>query len=222
VDLSIVMCGRNDNHGGSYTNRVSYALKRNGSIFSKGSLSFETLFVEWSPADVRFHEQTSMTAIFDSLNTKHIVVERSVPQKDGLNPEIFYEYFAKNVGIRGASGDYVLLLNTDCYLSEELYQLSEAFIKGKCSGVFCRPSNRISVELSTGKVVSTFNLSATVGIDANVCGAYSGDFLLVKKADFINSGKGYDEVNPTHRRNRQTSMDGEILHNLHHDGVFLK
>lgn len=221
MDLSIVMCGRNDDHGGSYRDRIMYAFEANAKILSVGPQTFETLFVEWSPMGKRFHELESMASIFEKLHTRHIVVEDTVPKRDGLNPSVFYEYFAKNIGIRMASGVYVMVLNTDCYLSEELHKLSMDFISERCSGRFCRPRNRICIDRTTGNVVSSFNVSVAGKVDSHVCGAYSGDFLLATKSDLVDRGKGYDEVNPSHRRNRQTSMDGEILHNLHRNGVTL-
>ncbi len=88
---------------------------------------------------------------------------------------------------------------------------------------FYRPMYRDRVDSKEFELIERTCLHNSSWSDAHLCGAYSGDFLLVKTKSIIEIGQGYDEVNPGHRSDKsQTNMDGEILSNMHHGGMRLE
>jgi hypothetical protein len=90
-------------------------------------------------ADITFH---TLDRIKNEIKVPihHIYFDKSLLVADGLNPNRYYEYFAKNVGIRHATGKYVLIENSDVINDEELAQSIEKMIKSNLTNVYGRPT----------------------------------------------------------------------------------
>ncbi len=122
--LSIVLTGRNDNHGGDFNERFFRALRFNHELLAAAGLDYELVFVEWAPLRGRPYlaallaEQLPHPAHLTSY-----VVDPRYHDAFVLNPKLrFMEFVAKNVGIRRARGAFVLTSNTDIYYSRALVE----------------------------------------------------------------------------------------------------
>lgn len=109
--LSIILIGRSDNYGGDFVGRLNRSLE---SIMPLGA---EVIFVEWNPLGDRPRINTEIRHRGVRIITVYPEVHRSLP-----GHELFpvFEYRAKNVGIRRAKGDWILCLNSDIILSEQM------------------------------------------------------------------------------------------------------
>jgi len=118
--LSIVYTGRNDNFGGDFNDRFSRALRFNHERLITAGLSYDIIFVEWRPVAEKpplgHILRTEVPEVDPILTT--IEVDARYHDAYSQNPRIqFHEFIAKNVGIRMASGSYILATNSDIYLS---------------------------------------------------------------------------------------------------------
>ena len=117
--LSIVMCGRNDDCNGDFDLRAKLAIQYNNSLLSKTDLDVEWVWVEWNPVPNRplFHERFAEWGIDVQLN----VVSEEQHARLCMNPAMgLMQFLAKNVGIRRAQGEWILSMNADTYLSDEI------------------------------------------------------------------------------------------------------
>lgn len=118
--LSIICTGRNDNYGLHFDKRANAFLRHLRRYAQIYPGLFELIFVEWNPlpnapgiADV---------LDFEGLDARVITVpaeyHKALPHSDR---QPFFEYFAKNVGIRRARAPYILSTNPDILFSEKLF-----------------------------------------------------------------------------------------------------
>lgn len=118
--LSIVCAGRNDGHCGDFISRMNYSL---ASLPSDA----EIIMVEWNPPP---------GPSLASKVTRHGVRVITVPQDlhnqmHGSEVLPFFEYRAKNVGIRRAHGEIILSMNPDILLTAEMRErLTQPFDPG--------------------------------------------------------------------------------------------
>jgi hypothetical protein len=170
MNLTIVTSGRNDNHAGDFLGRV------NRSIETWLPLGAEIIMVEWNPpADqpplasvIHFHGIRVITVPQDLHNSMH-----------GHDLFPFFEYRAKNVGIRRAQGDWILSMNPDILLCEEMRQ----FLLKDHNPMSFYQANRHDIDADGNKV--------------QICRA-PGDFLLAHRETW-HSLTGYlDVVSSSH------------------------
>jgi glycosyltransferase involved in cell wall biosynthesis len=111
--LSVVVTGRNDNYDGNFDERIAIALGKNMASLP----GVEFIYVEWNPLSDRKPLAAQLKKMYPKLRC--FVVHPKFHERyctiDG-----FLEYPAKNVGIRRASGDYVLSTNSDIIFSPEV------------------------------------------------------------------------------------------------------
>ena len=125
--LSIVVTGRNDGYGGDFSTRYVRALRFNHDRLMEHNISYEIVFVEWNPvpeepllADLLAAElpEPALAA------TVSYVVDQRYHDAFTLNPHIkFLDYVAKNVGIRRASGSFILATNLDDILGRHVIEV---------------------------------------------------------------------------------------------------
>ena len=214
IDLSIIVGVRNDNYGGNYVERVSTALTRNLENFKKADFSYEFIIVDWN-SGVLFNTLERFCGFFADPHVRTFYVSAKAINADGLNPIIYYEYFAKNVGLRNASGKHVLITNSDIFISESGIEQIGIILKSDISGKYVRTPIRYRLDkdciTEMAPVKLATNLQAT---DA------SGDFVLCLTDDAINRGRGYNESDQRHRTKfQQTSMDSEFVINMYYHGM---
>jgi len=223
IDLTIINTGRNDDFGERFLERFSFALKANLKFFDRSNITYEYILVDWFPYDNK-HYLINTDLLKDKLkhkSIKNIIVDNNIAIPEKLGQKVFYEYFAKNVGIRQAIGKYILLINSDIIIPEKLVILLKEIIVKNEDNKFYRTLWRYNVDFLQDneiEIINTLNLYHPQNKDGFLLGAYSGDFLFLKR-DIINTITGFDETCKEHRNNNkwQCGMDGEILWNLHNN-----
>lgn len=112
--LSIVLIGRNDNHGYNLSKRVSQSIN---SIAHSLSLSDEIIFVDWNsppgypPMPISIHDELSECA---KRLLKVVVVSPFIhKQCAGQSNKMVLEPIARNVGMRRVSENSQWILNTN-------------------------------------------------------------------------------------------------------------
>lgn len=123
--LSVVATTRNDNHGGDLTRRTQIFIDSLAAQANRHELPIELILVEWNPPTDRLplsaeFKWPSRTRFF---NVRIVTVPPAVHSK--IDPESrlpLYQMIGKNVGIRRASGAYVLATNIDLIFSDALFR----------------------------------------------------------------------------------------------------
>lgn len=123
--LSIVAAARNDNHGGNMLRRMQIFI--NGVITQarRYQVPIELIIVEWNPpADKPKLSEALSWNIGDSP-----CVVRIIEVPDELHMQLrhsaslpLFQMIAKNVGIRRATGEFVLATNIDLLFSDALFE----------------------------------------------------------------------------------------------------
>ena len=218
--LSIITTGRNDDYGGGFLDRFYTSVIHNTSHFYDYGITFEYIISEWMP----YREYLAKNLSLSFYNIRTVVVDKSLAEPEQLNRAVFFEYFAKNAAIRRAKYDNILLINSDivlpCRIIDEIVDMLRT---GLDDDKFYRTRYRQQSDINSYlKVKQTTDLHNPAWDDSCICGAYSGDFLLIKKKPLIEVGQGYNETDPDHRITYQTNMDGEILWNMYNAGMRLE
>jgi hypothetical protein len=122
--LSIVVTSRNDDYGGSYTDRILRPLQFNCERLLEQGIAFEAIVIEWDPVPGRPRLSELLAQELPVLPPgvlRRIVVAPEYQKAFTQNPRARYlEYVAKNVGIRRANGTFVLATNGDVMLGREV------------------------------------------------------------------------------------------------------
>src|SRR5260370_19791246 len=123
--LSVVVAARNDNHGGDLLVRMQAFLDSWTSQTKRYNLSSEIVIVEWNPpADRRkLIEDLRWPADPGPCEIRFVEVPRELHERfahAGVIP--LHQMIAKNVGIRRARGEFVLVTNIDIIFSAPLMQ----------------------------------------------------------------------------------------------------
>jgi hypothetical protein len=117
--VSIVLTGRNDNHNGDFNRRAEFAIRHNAALLKAYGVDVEWIWIEWNPLP--------NTPLFAEILKSWIAPLRAYVVPPALhrnlcdNPHIgVMQFLAKNVGIRRARGEWILSMNADTYLTEEV------------------------------------------------------------------------------------------------------
>ncbi len=231
IDLSIVLGGRDDNYGKDFIPRLSQALKANLKTLDASGIAYELIIVDYNPINNAYlHINPELSSVLNHSNVKNVIVDQSVIVKEQLGHSRYYEYFAKNAGIRRSSGELILVTNSDIIFSENLIeQIKKELTDPRKNKVFYRTRYRRSVNLNDD--ISKWYIapggiedlnSPNLG-DSCIAGYFSGDATMFSRYVMFEIATGYNEGNKGHRGNlRQSAMDGEILWNLYHKGIKLQ
>jgi hypothetical protein len=123
--LSIVATTRNDNHGGDLLKRTTAFVTGIYDQAKKWDFPVELIIVEWNPpvGEKLLHEVLPKPYAQSNVTLKYIVVPKEVHQtyKNAGNIPL-YQMIAKNVGIRRATGEYILCTNIDILFSDESFK----------------------------------------------------------------------------------------------------
>lgn len=220
--ISFITTGRDDDYGKNFLNRLYTSITKNMQSIERYDVEYEYVIVEWAPMKDYLIYNEMFKSLFEIKNMVDVIVKSDIIPKENLQSNIFYEYFAKNAGIRLAKYDSLIIVNSDVIIPNETMEKIVDLDKiGFDKKRFYRVRNRVQSD-------DNLNLSERLDLhfpdnpDAAICGAYAGDLLIVDRETLINYGEGFDETNPSHRTISQASMDGEILWNLHHKGITLE
>jgi hypothetical protein len=128
--LSIILTGRNDEHGSDFRARFFRTIQFNAQQLAARGIPHEFVFVEWAPAADRprlLDLIADQVPDVDPRTLRWIVVDPRYQDALAQNPRLQYlEFVAKNVGIRRAAGEFVLATNCDVILSRRVLDVLEA------------------------------------------------------------------------------------------------
>jgi hypothetical protein len=124
--LSVVVCSRNDNHGGKLLERTQAFIDNVYMQSSKFNVSTELLMVEWNPPQ----DRPRLSQILELPKDRGLVSFRLITVPHALHAKLnhsislpLYQMIAKNVGIRAARGEFVLATNVDILFSDEIFRV---------------------------------------------------------------------------------------------------
>ena len=107
MKISAIIISRNDNYGGHLNERAIYAINSAINTYD------EVIYVDWNSPT-----HSLLWDIKDNLqlkgNLKHIIITpeiASILTNYNLNAQKCCEVLARNIGIRRATGDYILSTN---------------------------------------------------------------------------------------------------------------
>ncbi len=212
--LSIVFVGSNAGYGGDFLGRVQNCIDNLYCLAEKHGLDADLTFVEWNPPTDRPRMEKAIDWSRNTIPTRIITVPKEV--HDSLpNPhsEKFFEYIAKNVGIKRAIGKFVLSSNPDNIYSDELikrlaqHDLSEdSFYRVNRSDT--KDGKVFQVNYASGTVINGVRQENENAVVPNPDGTVfygefgfipalhfnaSGDFILMSKSSWDRI-KGHPEV----------------------------
>ncbi len=123
--LSIVAAARNDNHGGNMLRRMQIFI--NGVITQarRYQVPIELIIVEWNPpADKPKLSEALTWQVGDSPCVVRVIeVPNELHQQLRHSASLpLFQMIAKNVGIRRATGEFVLATNIDLLFSDALFE----------------------------------------------------------------------------------------------------
>lgn len=123
--LSIVATTRNDNHGGDLLKRTTAFVTGIYDQSEKWDFPVELVIVEWNPpaGEKLLHEVLPKPKPNSKVDLRYVVVPNEVHQTyKNANKIPLYQMIAKNVGIRRASGEFILCTNIDILFSDESFK----------------------------------------------------------------------------------------------------
>ena len=252
MDLSIVFGGRDDNYGETFIERLEKALDYNIKLLDESGLDYEIIAVDYNPIDEKYlHENDLLKSYLNNERVKNIIVDNTVIVEENLCSTTYYEYFAKNAGIRVSTGDLIFVTNSDILLTKNLIkEIKKELNNDSKDDYFYRvryrgdilldqePSDNPEIipngNLLTGhldgwgdpeQVLDLYENLKQHGLHQQdpVLGLWSGDASMFSRSVMFNDATAYNESEYGHRTNKnQSNMDSEILWNLYKRGKQLK
>lgn len=137
--LSFVMAARNDDFGRNFLGRLQACVNSILTLSHKHNLNAELIIVEWNPPKDRPRLKDAISWPKDTkpVTVRIIEVSNEIHRRFKNSEKIpFFEFFAKNAGIKRAKGEHILVTNSDIIFSDEIikYFASRSF----ADNVFCR------------------------------------------------------------------------------------
>jgi hypothetical protein len=121
--ISFVVTTRNDNYGGNLLHRTKVFLNAQLELWKKHGLDAELIIVEWNPPEdqPRFKDALTWPTCLDPETIRIIEVpgqiHRQFPNSDKIP---LFEHIGRNVGVRRARGEYVLVTSPEVLYNEDL------------------------------------------------------------------------------------------------------
>jgi hypothetical protein len=116
--VSVVIVGRNDDYGDDFLTRIRTFVRSLDHQARNHAGTFELVVVEWNPLSDRAGLATVLPPVAH-VPTRVITVPAAVHDSLGAASPVL-EYHGKNVGIRRARGEFVLVANPDILFSRDL------------------------------------------------------------------------------------------------------
>jgi hypothetical protein len=182
--ISIVVVGRNDNYGGDFSLRLKTTIDWNLSRFPGAEL----IYIEWNPLSDKPSDTIWMSERYP--NAKLYIIPNEIHQKfAGAVKFPILEYFAKNIGIRKASGDYIALINADILMGTDIQfdQLSKSNVYGSHFTNIKWKGENITEDFLNNKNIVLASAAAPFNLESVV-----GNFILTHRDNWMKM-TGYDE-----------------------------
>ena len=199
-ELSIVVTGRNDGHGGDFNARFLRTLAFNHDRLTESGIGYELVLVEWAPPG----DRPPLSAVIREALPRvapvvaNYLVDPRYHDACSLNPRLTYmEFLAKNVGIRRARGRAVLCTNADIYLGRGVV---DALTRTAIEPRTVYRARRVDVKLGADEshvhwdlLEDVRNQTANKPIQPPLYSGGSGDFLLLER-DSFHALRGFNEI----------------------------
>lgn len=112
--LSIIYHGRNDNYAGEFKRRLAWSLATVRNAFK--NLNPEVLFICWNtlPSTPFLFDEPLLKSYAKGIKTYIIpsTIHQELAEKHNYKG-VYLEWYAKNFGLRRAQGEYILQINSD-------------------------------------------------------------------------------------------------------------
>ena len=205
--IALVVTGRNDNYGGDFRGRLASTLEWN----LRAGRFAEAVYVEWNPLPDQPSDAEWLVKRFDNLRVYIVSPDRH--KRSCTNPKMpMMEYFAKNVGIRRATADWICAANADVLIGPDMFERMRRLSMDRVYG-----SHTVNIKWNGGRITpQDLEGSSVIGEFSADKKMYSvvGDFVLAHR-DLWHTARGYDES----LTDRRVSCDGHGLAQLYHYGA---
>lgn len=117
------MAARNDDFGGHFLDRLKLSVHSIITLCNKYKLPAELLVMEWNPPKDRqkLKDSIEWPSKNDYVSIRFIEISHEIHATYKNSERIpFFEFPAKNAGIRRANGEYILVTNSDIIFSDEM------------------------------------------------------------------------------------------------------
>lgn len=193
MKISIILTGRNDNYGGHFEDRAILTTKYNLKQLKNRKIDYEVIFIEWNPEQERELFSKKFKKVDE--NIKCYVVKNDIHNSiiGEYKHMTFLEFFAKNVGLKRASGDCVIFTNADVFFCENIFEtLEKQAIKDNI--IYRAERYDLRFDKLNGLNDKEF-LKSTFRVNPSPFKPYldgAGDFTMATKKTFMDLN-GYDE-----------------------------
>ena len=221
-ELEIVLSGRNDDYGGEdFHERMLTVAAFNHARLTEAGVPHRFTFVEWNPPEGK-------PPLIDRLRERlpwwhrSWVVSRAWHAWYQENPRLqFMEFFAKNAGIRRATGDWILTTNSDVFLGREIVQ---RLAEGRLTPATLYRASRLDLArgmprdgVTWDRLEDSRHLLRRFDPEPPYMNEAAGDFLLLDRESYHRVG-GFNE----RIRFSKIHKDGQFCIQAHHHGLAIE
>jgi hypothetical protein len=218
--ISFVVVARNDNYGGNFLHRFNVFINNLLTLCELYSLESELIIVEWNPPEDRPLLRDAIA--WPDAPARHISVRiiqvprdvhNSLPNPAGL---FLFEYLGKNVGVRRASSEYILVTNPDVIFNEYLIKfLASGNLSPKCFYRIDRYDVKGPVPFDNVQSMMTYCRNNVVRVNSRLGSYPQGTRVSFRRQTlFFLSYIRHFPQGPAH-----TNASGDFLI-MHHDAWF--
>lgn len=134
--VSLVAVGRNDDYGGDFKARLQIFTYWSVHQLTKNKIQSELIFVNYNPVDGKPIEDFIQWPTSNEWVTVRIITvppsqHKTIVSELGNKDVPVLEYVAKNIGIRRARGKFILSMNPDILISEQIFSAFNSLERGK-------------------------------------------------------------------------------------------
>ncbi len=206
--FSMVVVGRNDNYGGDFSARLKATIDWNYNQIP----GCELIYVEWNALPDRPSDTEWISLRYP--NSKCFIVPNEIHQDYCTNPKLpMMEYFAKNLGIREASNEWIFCINADVFLGFEALQninkLNKDYVYATHYKNIAWGNDEISEKYINNEsyLLNQFATNGTLG-------GVVGNFVLLHRDKWL-LVTGYDE----NQKDTRLGMDNNGVQNMLAKGI---
>ncbi len=185
--ISIIIVGRNDNYGGDFSKRLQVTIDWN----LKHLPNSELIYIEWNQIKNNKSDCEWITQRYS--NARCYIVSEEIHRSISRNPDKMpvMEYYAKNIGIRKAKNDWLLMINADVFVGKDciknMHKLNENTVYGSHYIGIKWNGEDVNEKLIRNRKIRVVNFAAPFSL-----GSVVGNLILTHKKNWL-AATGYDE-----------------------------
>lgn len=206
--ISLVVVGRNDNYGGDFSKCLQVTLDWNYAHLPNAEL----IYVEWNLLKDRPSDCAWIAERYK--NSKCFIVPEEIHNSICQNPKMpMMEYFAKNMGIRKATNEWILMVNADVFIGNDVINNMQKLNRDTVYATHYVSIKWDKKPLADYHQEDKKNVVIAFPAPRNP-DSVVGNFILTGKKNWLNA-TGYDEK----LNNVRAGVDGNGLDQLLHLGL---